>query len=50
MAGIMSLLQRLGFTGGSEDEMNMGERYESDVDDEDEEYEQYHGFGITMMM
>lgn len=41
MAGIMSLLQKLGFTSGSDDEMNTGTRYESDVDeDEDDEEEE----------
>ena len=37
MAGIMSLLQRLGFTSGSEDDMNSGARYESDVEEEEED-------------
>lgn len=39
MAGFMSLLQKLGFTSGSEDEMNTGARYESDVDEEEDEDE-----------
>jgi len=40
MAGIMSLLQKLGFTSGSEEEMNAGTRYESDVDEDEEDDEE----------
>lgn len=51
MAGIMSLLQKLGFAGGADDEMNTGKHYEAeeeeeDEEEEDEEDENRSGFGF----
>ncbi len=55
MAGIMSLLQKLGFTSGAEDEMNTGARYEQDEDEEDEDEEEDEeeggrGFGFPFSL
>jgi len=51
MAGIMSLLQKLGFAGNADDEMNTGKHYEAEAeeeeeDDEEEEEESRGGFGF----
>ena len=50
MAGFKSFFQKLGFTGGEDDEMNSEDRYENDAeeeeDEEEEEEEGQGGFGF----